>query len=105
MTTETHPARTDGPTTEPTTECSSISDALGASPTLRTDLHLGNGVAFTLGNEGQTTLELYSQVTRVSMGDRQLALPRLSAQIGAEGVVFEDERGLLSVGATGEVLF
>jgi hypothetical protein len=39
------------------------------------------------------------------MGDRQLALPRLPAQISSEGVVFEDEHGLLSVGATGEVLF
>jgi hypothetical protein len=86
-------------------ELASVADALGIPVRRQVDLHLGDGVAFSLGEEGQTTLELYPTLVRVSMGDRQLALPRLPAHVSAEGVVFEDERGLLSVGATGEVLF
>lgn len=105
MTPEIDQSPGDTPTAEPASELASVSEALGSTPTQRTDLHLGCGVVFALGNQGQTTLELYPQVTRVCMGDRQLALPRLPAQIGSEGVVFEDEHGLLSVGASGEVLF
>jgi hypothetical protein len=104
MTPETTPSRGDTPSPA-RDDVASIADVLGAAPTQRTDLHLGHGMVFALGREGQTTLELYPQMTRVSMGDRQLVLPRLPAQLSSEGVVFEDERGLLSVGASGEVLF
>jgi len=105
MTAEVIPSYGSPAASEPTNELASVSEVLGSAPTQRTDLHLGHGVAFALGSEGQTTLELYAQMTRVSMGDRQLALPRLPAQLSPEGVVFEDEHGLLSVGASGEVLF
>lgn len=91
--------------TPPQLDLPALADALQVAPARRTDVHFGTGYAFALGDAGETQLELYRSAVRVSMGDRQVALPRSEAQISNEGVVFEDEHGLLSVGAAGDVLF
>ncbi len=82
-------------------DIAALSETLGR----QVDLHFGDGVVFSLRDHGRVNLELFPTVVRVSMADCQLVLPRLPAQPSSEGVVFGDGRSLLSVGASGEVLF
>lgn len=84
----------------------SLQTALQATAEERVDWHLGRGVLFRLGPEQRSSLELYSQVVRVTVPHAQLAIPRREHEVAPEGVVFQDpERFFLSVGPTGEVLF
>ncbi len=82
----------------------SLAASLQAAPQERLDRHLGRGIGFTLG--GQTSLELYPHIVRVSLPAGQVVVPRTEAEVCPEGVVFQDkERFLLSVGPQGDVLF
>jgi hypothetical protein len=83
-----------------------VQTALHAAPEARLDWHLGRGVGFTLGPDRQTSLELFPQVVRVTVPQGHLAVARREAEVGPDGVVFQDpEQFFLSVGPTGEVLF
>jgi hypothetical protein len=80
--------------------------ALQAKPQERFDRHLGPGVIFTLGAEPPASLELFTQVVRVTVPAAQLVVPRRDAEVVPDGVVFQDpDHFFLSVGLTGEVLF
>ena len=84
----------------------SLATALQSTPERRVDWHLGAGVVFRLGEHGESSLELYSQIVRVRLPRGELAIPRREPQVAPEGVVFEDpEHFFLSVGSRGDVLF
>jgi hypothetical protein len=90
---------------QPDPELSSLELALRACPEERIDPHLGRGAAFRLGNGQRVSLELFPQVVRMTVPTGQIALPRSEAAVRPEGVVFQGEHHVLSVGPTGAVLF
>src|SRR5947199_6209278 len=84
----------------------SLESALHSPPEARLDRHLGPGVLFRFGESGASSLEIYSQVVRISLPDEELAIRRREPHVAAEGVIFEHpERFFLSVGPSGDVLF
>src|SRR6476620_7547808 len=84
----------------------SLETALQSRSETRLDWHLGPGVVFPLGADGRSSLELYSQVVRVTVPEGGVQIPRREPQVAPEGVVFADpERFVLSVGPRGDVLF